>query len=467
MPTIKVDTFGGILPKIHPTLIPDECAIRAHNCFLKSGKLVPLRQPKKVANMRIRMENGLSEIADAKTVYLWHRGDVDEMLAWPGIVNVAASNIADDEYHRLFVSGQTGVGVHGTDPCVYLATSSGTGVTRYSIVKPVLPAPIATAQPIPEGEENIRYTVFFQSWVDKYGYESSVNDVSDEMVYDEDEQSYRAKGEVKYVDGSVININSAIAPEHAVKRRFYKVVAGTESESIQFIAEQSLVAGTFPSYSFRVLDEDAGEVMPMLVSATADLVNITTVPGGFFAGFKTSNLREVRFSEVNLPTSWPDSYAYSVHDDVVGLGVTLNSVFVLTRGMPWVLTGTAPESMSASVLASPQGCVSKRSICVMDGSVFYASADGICMLQDGVSTVTVVTGNVFSKREWSDLKPSSCIMVPYDGALHFWFLDRSDAGGYIINFRDGKAAVTTNDEVAKAVCVDPVTDKLYFIREVK
>ena len=81
MPTIKVDVFGGILPKMHPTLIPDECAIRAHNCFLKSGKLVPLRQPKKVANMRIRMENGLSEIADAKTVYLWHRGDVDEMLA--------------------------------------------------------------------------------------------------------------------------------------------------------------------------------------------------------------------------------------------------------------------------------------------------------------------------------------------------------------------------------------------------
>lgn len=272
-------------------------------------------------------------------------------------------------------------------------------------------------------------------------------------------------GEVKYVDGAVVKVGATVAPELAVKRRIYKVVSGTESASIQFVAEQKAILGMFPEYNFRVLDEDAGEVMPFLVSAPSDLVNITTVPGGFFAGFKRSNLREVRFSELNVPTSWPDLYAYSVHDDVVGLGVTLNSVFVLTRGMPWVITGTAPESMSASVLASQQGCVSARSICVMDGAVFYASGDGICMLRDGVTTVGVVTEKVFSKRDWAELKPSSCVMIAYDGALHFWFLDRPDAGGYVVNFNDGKAAVTTNDEVAKAVCVDPVTDKMYFVRE--
>jgi hypothetical protein len=104
----------------------------------------------------------------------------------------------------------------------------------------------------------------------------------------------------------------------------------------------------------------------------------------------------------------------------------------------------------------------------MNGAVFYASADGVCMLQDGVSTVTVVTAEIFSKREWAALVPSSCIMASYDGALHLWFRESPDlfARGYIINFSDGKAAVTTNDEVAKAVCVDPVTDKLYFVREV-
>jgi hypothetical protein len=451
MPTIKVDAFGGIVPKLHPTLLPDGCATKAHNCVLKSGKLVPLRQPSKVAGLRIRMENGLEKIADAKTIMIWHRGEVDEMLAWPGLVDVAQSNIADDEYKRLFVTGETGVGTSGTEPCVYLATATGTGVIRYSMVKDVLPAPVMTPLPVDPSEQNKRYTVFFQSWVDAYGYESGASLPSEE---------------VEYVDGDLVGIGAIPAPANAVKRRVYKVVAGTESESIQFVWEQPVIAGTFTGVNFKVLDEDAGEVMPNLVGIKPDLIGMKKVPGDFFVGFSKSNLREVRFSEVSIPCSWPDLYAYSVHDDIVGLGVTLNSVFVLTKGMPWAITGTAPESMTPTMLASQQGCVSVRSICTMDGAVFYASADGVCVLRDGVATVQVVTSGIFSKREWAALGPSSCVMEAYDGALHLWFLGKPSAGGYTINFNDGNAAVTTNDESAKAVCVDPVTDKLYFVRQV-
>lgn len=451
MPTIKVDAFGGIVPKLHPTLLPDGCATKAHNCVLKSGKLVPLRQPSKVAGLRIRMENGLEKIAKAKTIMIWHRGEVDEMLAWPGLVDVAQSNIADDEYKRLFVTGDTGVGTSGTEPCVYLATDTGTGVIRYSMVKDVLPAPVITGPTVDPSEQNKRYTVFFQSWVDAYGYESGASLPSEE---------------IEYVDGDLVGIAETPAPANAVKRRVYKVVAGTESENIQFVWEQPVIAGVFTGVSFKVLDEDAGEVMPNLVGIKPDLIGMKKVPGDFFVGFSKSNLREVRFSEVSIPCSWPDLYAYSVHDDIVGLGVTLNSVFVLTKGMPWAITGTAPESMTPTMLASQQGCVSVRSICTMDGAVFYASADGVCVLRDGVATVQVVTSGIFSKREWAALGPSSCVMEAYDGALHLWFLDNPLLGGYTINFNDGNAAVTTNDEVAKAVCVDPVTDKLYFVRSV-
>jgi hypothetical protein len=38
MPTIKIDNFAGIMPKVHPTLLPDACATMAHNCILKDGK---------------------------------------------------------------------------------------------------------------------------------------------------------------------------------------------------------------------------------------------------------------------------------------------------------------------------------------------------------------------------------------------------------------------------------------------
>ena len=115
MATIKIDSFSGIMPRVHPTLLPDSCAVKAHNCRLKSGKLSPVREPSKVDNASIRLENGLDKIANAQSIYLWRHGEnrTGEFLAWPGIVRVARGNIADDDRDRIFVSGETGVGGEG------------------------------------------------------------------------------------------------------------------------------------------------------------------------------------------------------------------------------------------------------------------------------------------------------------------------------------------------------------------
>lgn len=451
MPTIKIDQFAGIMPRVHPTMLPDSCATVAHNCILKSGKLVPMREPGKVTSMGIRMENGLTRIGDAESIYLWHRTGADEILAWPGVVTIAPSNLASDARRRLFITGETGMGGAGANhPCIYMETLDGNGVIKYDITKTEMAAPVVTVPEPPEGEDNLKYTVFFQTWVDEYGYESAASLPS---------------SEVTYVDGDSVTIAYATKPAGAVKRRIYKVVAGTESQSIQYVAEETALSSGFPEFTFKLKDEDAGEVMPMMQGIPEDLTWMTRVPNDFYVGVPASNLREVRFSEVGVPVSWPDDYAYAVHDDVVGLGVTLNSVFAVTTGMPWVLTGTAPDSMTASVLASPQGCVSARSICVMEGAVFYVSADGVCMLQDGAANVTVLTEQAFSKREWQALHPESAIMMAYDGALHLWFTADRTKTAYLLNLKDGAAAVSTHNEVAKAACVDNVTDKLYFVRE--
>ena len=444
---LKIEQFAGILPRVHPTLLPDESATRAHNCNLKSGKLRPLRQPSKVSDMAVRMENGLGAIGDAKTVHIWHRTERAEILAWPGIVSIAPSNLAQDNRKRLFVTGETGVG--DNRPVMY-AESTGGNVIRYDMTKDPIPAPLVSVPDPPEDEDNVRYTVFFQTWVDQYGYESQASMPSEEITY---------------MDGDPVTVQLIPAPKGAVSRRIYKVVSGSESESIQFVAEQKVGGNMFYNFTFRLMDEDAGEVMPMMVGIPKDLTWMTRVPNDFYVGVPASNLREVRFSEVGIPVSWPEDYAYAVHDDIVGLAVTLNSVFVITKGMPWVFAGTSPEAMVGSVLASPQACISARSICVMEGAVFYISDDGICMLQDGVPTVNLLTEGAFSKREWQDLKPQNAIMTAYDGALHVWFVNENHKRGYIFELKDGLAAISTHDEVAKAATVDVVTDSMFFVRE--
>lgn len=469
MATIMLDNFGGIAPRLHPTLLGANMAVKAHNCLLKSGKLVPIRQPSKANQIQVKYELGMTSISHAKSLYVWHKSDGTRvMLAWPTKVTVAESNLSVDPKSRLFVSGETrigGDGENGNHPGVYIETDTGDGINRHDIVKESLPAPdVWLYNPDdpndkefqPADPDNVRYTFFFQTWVDKYGYESGVSEPS---------------REIEYNDGDAIMIAALSAPSGAVKRRIYKVVAGTESDNVQFVWEQNVLSGgeTFLRSTFKVLDEDAGEVIPTLQSASTDLEMICKVPNGFYAGVRRGNNREVRFSESGNPTIWPDAYTASVFDDIVGLGVTLNTVFVLTKGKPWAITGVSPDSMSAAILASAQGCVSADSICTYNGAVFYASPDGICMLQDSSAAVSVITEQMFSRREWQKLRPETCRMVAHDAELYCFFIhDDSTVGrALVIHLTDNSsAAVTTHDEVAKCVAVDVETDEMFFVRSV-
>ena len=464
MPTVKIDSFSGIMPRVHPTLLPDGCAVKAHNCRLTSGKLSPVRKPSIETGKRIRLENGLDAISNANSLYLWRRGiGVEEFLAWPGIVRVAQGNIADDDLDRIFVTGATGIGGDGKNhPCAYISSSSGASFTRHSLVKTALPAPVIKVAAPNADKDNTRYTFFFQTWVDAYGYESGSSAASSDSGTED--------GSTEYNDGDEITFDAVTAPTAASKRRIYKVITGSTTESVQFIAEQSVIGAGFQALTVTVKDEDAGEVMPSIVSAPEDLVWMSHVPGNFYAGYSASKPRTVMFSDVNLPTSWPDAYRYDIRDDLMGLAVAGNTVFALTTGYPWSLSGTAPESMTPTVLSSPQACVSARSICVIEGAVFYASQDGICMLSpssDYPTQVPVITEKHFGKREWEALNPSSCIMGAYDGALHAWFtLESGLRQGYIIDIGEGVSAVTTHDEQAKAVFYDAETDGLYYVRKV-
>lgn len=448
MPTIKTDQFAGIVPRMAPTLLPDSAALIAHNCRLKSGKVEPVLMPQIATGFRMVLENGLTKISDAKSIYIWRRGTVTDFLAWPGIVKVAPSNIADDERYRLFVTGETGYN-GANEPLVYIADSDFSTV-RHPLIK-VAPVAPTVETIVHDSTENIRYTYFFQSFVDAYGYESPTSLPSKEVAY---------------LDGDVVTIGEVQAPDWAVTRRIYKVITGTESERIQYINEEAKVNVTFPTHSFRLSDDDAGEVMPHIVSAPDDLTWMTNVPNGFYAGLRTGNLRKVCFSEIDRPYSWPPDYEYPIKDDAVGLAVAGNNVYVLTNGYPWVISGSAPESMSVSSLASPQACVSPYSVCVMNGSVFYASRDGVCMLNSDSLNAPVITAGHFSKKEWDALNPETCIMDSYDGALFAWFLlDSGVRQGYIIDIAEGVSAIRTHDEQAKAVLYDTQSDSLYFIRD--
>lgn len=463
MATISIDNFGGIAPRLHPTLLGANMATRAHNCILKSGKLVPIKQPSQTA-MPIMMMNGLTKIGDAKTIHIWHMADGKKrVLAWPGKVYVTESNFSTDPNRRLFLSGDTGVGGSGEDgnrPAAIFDLGDG----RYDIhdmTKEPLAAPVvgdwddAQSRIVPHTPAiyaSRKYTYFYQAWVDKYGYESGLSEPSEEVTYN---------------SGDTISIGGiARAPEGCVARRIYVAAAGTSGDYILFAQQQSKLEdiASFSRMTVEMLDENFGEQEPAIESPHEDLEMIVKLPGNFYAGVRRSNRREIRFSEIGNPSNWPDEYTTAITDDIVGLGVTLNTVFAITKSYPWAVTGTAPEAMTPSKLASDLGCVSAGSICAWNGRVFYAGHTGIVMLADGTATAGVVTESAFSKREWQSLNPGLCRMCAYDNAIYSFFESGNSLVCAIGSADSADAAVTTCDEAASCVCFDRDEDRMYFVR---
>lgn len=468
MATVKIDTFGGIAPRQHPTLLADGMAVTAHNCRLKTGKLVPLREPKLVEGPNILMENGLADIADAQSMHVWRRADgAFDFLLYKGVTWSAPGNIAADDMTRIVVSGDRDGDGAVDGPVVYMR--DGGAKVVYPIAKNPIGYPVVSraAGAIDPTEANIRYTRFFYTWVDKYGMESPVSEPSRNAGTPDP-----VDDDLQYLDGDRIDF-AAIddIPPLAVSIRVYKVVTGTQEGRVQFVAERDKdAASASGGFSVTVKDENAGEVMPEIEAPPADLTCIHDVPGAFYCGFSPSAPKTVCFSDVDLLYSWPVAYRYDVADNLVALAVTSNSVFALTEGWPYVISGTAPESMSVAKLAGPAACVSARGVTVYRNAVYFVSNQGLMTIFNSADAGTVcqnLTDKIFTKDQWLALNPSSCVMGQHDGALFLYFTlaDGTHKGLTIDLMDDSRIAVTTHDEAATCLCVDVKEDKMYFVRE--
>lgn len=485
---IRVDNFHGIQPRVHPALLADGMAVKAHNCRLKSGKLVPLREPELADAASVIMEAGLTEIKSAKSIHAWKRSDGTlDFLLFGGMTWMAEGNLADDDKTRVIVSGDTGVSFtepgstsveHENVPAFWMRENGV--VSKVPLAKSSLPAPkVGRASGSPALTSNKRYTQFFWTWVDKYGYESPASPPS--LI--EDDGQWKSDV-IEYDDGDLIQFGALGEdnwPDGAVALRIYKVAAGTseQTDGIQFVAEKSAAeataseSGSKPGSAallVKILDEMLGEEMPTIEAPPYDLRCVLAVPGGYYVGISPSHPKTVFFSDIGLVYSWPVAYRYDVGDNVVALAVTSNTVYALTDGWPYVLSGTAPESMSVAKLAGPAACVSLRGVCVYRNAAYFVSNQGLMVIANSADAGTVcanLTDKVFTKDQWLALNPSDSMMGQFDGALFLFFHDKAGRAlpGLTIDLNESADSVTTHDEAARCVCTDNATDRMYYVRE--
>lgn len=479
MATIKIDTFGGISPRTHPTLLADGMAVTAHNCKLESGKLVPLKNPSYAIFSGQRfLENNIEKISDAKSMHIWYNKDgiSFDILIFPGVTWATPGNVADDYLTRLIVSGDTGthqtpflindISERTNDPVLYLRDPNDGGKkVIVPLCKSALDAPIVERISENELGENRRYTRFFVTWVDRWGMESPTSKPS--LVKNSD----TGKDEdLEYNDGDKIKIFIKELSDKSDKSgidmiRVYKIITGADTGRIQFVAEfnSNDVIENNGYITVWDKDENMGEILTEIESPPDDLRCIINVPGGFYCGISPSNPKTVFFSEVDMFYSWPTSYRYDVKDNIVALAVSNNTVYALTNGYPYAFSGTTPESMTVTEISTPASCVSVKSVCVYRDAVYFASNEGLMQISE--MNCQNITRPFFTREQWEALNPASCLIGLHQEKLHLFFSKDELGNGYLINLLEsGKIAITTHDEVASCLCENKATSELYYIK---
>lgn len=186
-------------------------------------------------------------------------------------------------------------------------------------------------------------------------------------------------------------------------KRIYRSNTGSNTTDFQFVAE---VAMDVTTYTDSTNNDALGEIIPSTFwiappdddSSTypnGQMKGLTAIGNGIFAGFSGKRLC---FSEPFLPHAWPVAYRVTLEDEIVGISMAGNVLFIGTKGTNYIAAGTDPQAMAIQKLEAAEPLLYKRSLVDMGGYCIYSGPDGLIGVENG--QVTNLTQALISPDQW-------------------------------------------------------------------
>lgn len=200
------------------------------------------------------------------------------------------------------------------------------------------------------------------------------------------------------------------------KARIYRTVTGSGGSTTYFLVEEVMISSTAYTDTKKndVVANNAILESYFWEAPPSDLDGMSTMPNGIVAGFKNN---EIWFCEPYRPHAWPSPYTLTFDADIVGLGVTGQTLIVLTTSTPYAVTGINPSQMAVSRLKRVEPCTSRGSIVSMSTGVMYCSPIGLVLATPG--DLTVVTNNIVTKDRWEQFVNIDTLRACQLGAAYY------------------------------------------------
>ena len=414
---VKIASFSGEIPRVDARLLGATNAQRAENVKLEDGTLTPLRAKQLVETLP----------SPAQTIFL----NGDDWLSWAMPVNVVPAPIAAN---RLYVTGDGAPQILANGDTYSLAVPAPTAA-------PVVA--LAAGTPDPDLSSTILYAY---TWVTAFDEESEPSALSNSLLWS---------------PGLSVNVTgfSAVPAGRAIDRqRIYRSQTSALGETILYLIHER------PAGDTDFLDDvDANPIEEQLVSVDynpppADLSGLVAMPNGMMAAFVGKSLY---FCEPYRPHAWPEKYILSMDYPIVGLGVFGSSLAVLTTGQPYIVSGTAPDTMSMEKLELSLPCIAARGIVDLGFSVAYPSPDGLVVISS--SGAQLVSRNLITRDQWQRLAPASFVSGLFSGRYLASYDDGTDTGILIIDLTGDQPFITRVPEAADAMFTRIESGALYML----
>lgn len=434
---VVIRAFGGISPKTPPRRLSETQAQTADKCAVFNGALRPA---KGVSSTTVA-----TKPASTQSIYKFGQDSTSETsgwIAWNSDVDVARGQINGDTEEWTFYTGD---GAPKAIRSGYTASPIAMGIAAPTAALTAL----ADANTLPADTDSLTEETRLYTYTFVY------------KVGGRDIESAPAPGSnlVDIYPGQSANLYDFETPTLATHYRIYRSTAGV----YLFVAEITLATGTAASstapYEDDVDPELLAEELPSLYWAEppTTLAGLTNLPNGVMAGFVG---RDVYFCEPYVPHAWPENYRQALDYPIVGLGRMDTTLAVLTKGTPYFIQGSHPDSVVVVKSDLEQACSSKRSIVSFNNSVFYCSPDGLIALTPSGSRN--ITDSMFTKEQWQNLiDPTSVVADHYESRYVGFYNNGTDSGSFIFDTISNAFVLSTSTDNPDATFQSLRNDKLY------
>ena len=456
MPGFKVDSFGGVIPRLGARLLPNNAAQTAGNAQLFSGELRSWR--------RLNLINTPTKGGALKSMYRMYDTSSDYWLSWTDNVDVVKGPVTGTAF-KLYYTGDTTTGTYPKKTNLALSTA-GTG-SNYpkDFLQMGVPAPGSAPTVIGTGGTS----TVSETRVYLYTYVTSTGSWAEEGP-----PSPYGTGTGKTDAGWVIAALStgtsgkyALTNGAAIKRIYRGLSDNAGNTNYQLALDNVPMVTT--STSDTVANADLGLICPTFipgvvnsewVAPPTDMHSLVALPNGMLAG---ASGNQVCFCEPFFPHAWPIRYRLTTEYEIVSMGVYGQTLIVTTKGFPYAITGSRPDSMSMQRIEENHPCVSKRGTVSFPFGVMWPTPDGLALA--GVGGAINAIDKFMKRNEWRDqCFPDTLLAAQFQNVFFGFFNNGTEDANLIFDKANEIGPLTFGNFGAQGVWNDPETAKLYLLQ---